>query len=447
LVFQYKKEIAMVNVADGKVMWTEKLDPARTFFSTDQKTAFFIEQDKGGLVAQALSQGAKRMGKEVTAIDVASGKPVWKKPIEADEDIKWFDLQDNKLLIVHAKGCNFYSIEDGKKVWKDDFDAKRISKLQENTEGYLVSYGFQKTMQLDKVGKKLWKKPQVAAADEDIDVDENVDFMAYKYDNGSLFLYADKIAFSPIKGGAVKKFSMSVTPETKMDYDEVRKTLIVFDKDGVSLINPEKFPKGFLTKDVKVKAEDIQFVEIRENGYYFSGQEDFIIVKPDGTVTERHYKEPFDGKSFLASAASTALTIGSAAQDIAGRVNVMKGSTEMLGGTFNGSENATQQGGKKAEKGLNQMKTANLMSEAASFMPTTRHSAFSQTRDFAYFFTKDKASKEKVLIKISKDTGEELDKLILNDARPIYKVDDVENRVLYADKKQLLGFEPKITKY
>ncbi len=50
---------------------------------------------------------------------------------------------------------------------------------------------------------------------------------------------------------------------------------------------------------------------------------------------------------------------------------------------------------------------------------------------------------EKVLVKVSKDTGEALDKLILNDARPIYKVDEVENRVLYADSKKLMVFESK----
>jgi hypothetical protein len=42
--------------------------------------------------------------------------------------------------------------------------------------------------------------------------------------------------------------------------------------------------------------------------------------------------------------------------------------------------------------------------------------------------------------------GEEVDKLVLNDARPVYKVDDVENRVLYLDKKQLLVFEAKASK-
>jgi hypothetical protein len=50
------------------------------------------------------------------------------------------------------------------------------------------------------------------------------------------------------------------------------------------------------------------------------------------------------------------------------------------------------------------------------------------------------------LEKLSKDTGEEVDKLVLNDARPVYKVDDVENRVLYLDKKQLLVFEAKASK-
>jgi PQQ-like domain len=446
MVFQYKKEIAMINVADGKVMWTEKLDPARTFFSKDQKTAFFVEHDKGGLIAQALSTGIKRMGKEITAITVADGKQVWKKPIEADEQIKWYDLQDDQLLIVHAKGCNFYTVADGKKVWKDDYEAKKIAKLEENTEGYLVSFGFHKTMQLDKSGKKIWKKAKVSEADEDADVDEDVDYTAFKYDNGTLFLYATKIAFSPKKGGAVKKFSMTITPETKLEFDQERKTVLMFDKDGVHLINPDKFPKGFVEKDTKTKAEDIQFVEMRKDGYYFSGAEDFVIATPDGAVTERHYKEPFDSKSFLTSAVSTALVVGSAANSVAGHVNVMKGSGELVGGTFSGSDDMANNGGKKMEKGVDQMNTANMMSEMASYMPPARHSAFSQTRDFSYYFTKDKATKEKVLIKVSKDTGEEVDKLVLNDARPVYKVDDVENRVLYLDKKQLLVFEAKASK-
>ncbi len=443
MVFAFKKEIAMVNVADGKVDWVEKLDPARIFFSDNQKTAFVVEHDKGGLVAQALAT-EKRMGKEVTAIDVATGKAIWKKPIEVDERIKWYNIDGDKLLIVHAKGCNFYNLEDGKKVWKDDYEAKRIAKLVENTEGYLVSFGYQKTMQLDKSGKKLWKKPQVAPSDiEDVDVDEDADFVTYKYDKGNLFLTVDKIKFTPKKNAGIKSYSFSVSPTDKMEFDGLNKTFLLYNNDGVVLINPDMYPKGHVTKKVKTDVKDIQFVEMRKNSYYFAGQEDFVIVKSEGDVTERHYKEPFDGKGFLAGSLSTAMSLGSVALDVSSRVNVMKGSTQVLGGLANGSEESLESGVKDMKKGVRQVQAANALSDASSFIPPARHSAFSQTQDFAYFFTKDKKSGEKVLVKLNKDTGEEMDKFILNDARPIYKVDEVENRVLYCFKKQLLVFEPQ----
>ncbi|MEY4903178.1 MAG: hypothetical protein RLZZ292_993 [Bacteroidota bacterium] len=39
--FQYKKQIAMVSMTDGKVLWINELDPARTFFSADEKIAYY----------------------------------------------------------------------------------------------------------------------------------------------------------------------------------------------------------------------------------------------------------------------------------------------------------------------------------------------------------------------------------------------------------------------
>ncbi len=86
---------------------------------------------------------------------------------------------------------------------------------------------------------------------------------------------------------------------------------------------------------------------------------------------------------------------------------------------------------------------ASALADAATFTPAERHHAFSQTHDFAYFFTKDKAADAKVLIKVNKDSGEEVDKLIFDDARPLYKVDEVEDFVLYANKKTLKAFERK----
>lgn len=445
LIFQYKKETVVLQAADGKMLWKEKFDPARVFFTADEKTAFFVEHDKGGLIAQALTVGGKRMGNEVTAVDLSTGKPVWKKPLEAEGDIRWYEVRGDKILLVHANGCNFYNQADGKPVWKDDFEAKRIYDLVENTEGYLAYYGYYKTMQLDKNGQKLWKKPQILPeAEEDEEMDDNTDFVKYPYDKGVLILTPGSLRFKPNKGSDLKNFAIPLSPTTRIEYDEKRKIFVILDNKGITLINPDKYPKGAITRRIKTDPSNIIFVEMRPNTYYFSGNEHFIIIKPDESeAIERHYKEPFDRKAFLTGALAAGVGIGSAAMVTAGTVRTMKGSGELLAGTMNQNDKMADQGAKNVQKGTNQMSAGNALAEASAFVEPSRHVAFSQTRDFAYFFTKDKKADEKVLIKLNKDTGEEVDKLIFDDARPLYKVDEVEDFILYANKKTVKAFERK----
>ncbi|MEY4903177.1 MAG: hypothetical protein RLZZ292_992 [Bacteroidota bacterium] len=302
-------------------------------------------------------------------------------------------------------------------------------------------------MQLDKAGKKTWKKPQTPPAnpndEEDVMGDDAPDYVAYKYEEGTIYLVPLKLSFTPKKKSKIKGFSYDLKPETKLEYDAVRNTVIMFDDYGVTLINPDKFAKGMIAKKTKTSVADIMAVEMRKDVYYFSGQEDFIIVKPEGEVIERHYKEPFDGKGFLTGALSAGLNLASAGLAVAGATKSMKGAGDLVGGTVSNNEQMTNNGAKNIEKGGSNMAASDRLGNAASFMPPSRQSAFTQTRDFAYFFTKDKKADEKVLIKLNKDTGAEVDKLIFNDARPVYKVDEIEDRVLYSNKKQLMVFEPK----
>jgi hypothetical protein len=444
MIFQYKGKVAMLKVTDGSVTWTSDLEPARIFFSEDQKTAYFVEHSKGGLIAQALSAGTKRMGNEITALDVVSGVAKWKNPLEAEENIRWYSLEGSKLLVVHAKGCNFFSVDDGKPIWKDDFEVRNIKDIQDNAEGHLVIYGYNKTMQIDANGKKLWKKPQSLPSEfEEEDIDEEADFAIYKYEKGALFLYADRFYFSPKKGSGLKRYRLDIKPESKLEYDEKRKTMLVYNKDDIWLLNPDKYPKGYIAKDTKTDVSQIQFVEIRNDSYYFAGLEDFVIAKPEGDVVERHYKEPFDRKGFMTNALSAGLAIGTVGMAVSGTTKAMKGSAEVMQGVVTLDENTTNRGGKNVNKGSNQIAAAGMMGEINSLIPPGRRSAFSQTQDFAYFFTKDKKSGDKVLVQVNKDNGTEVDKFIFNDARPVYKVDEVENRVIYIEKKTLMVFEPK----
>jgi hypothetical protein len=321
---------------------------------------------------------------------------------------------------------------------------RNIKDIQDNAEGHLVIYGYNKTMQIDANGKKLWKKPQSLPSEfEEEDIDEEADFAIYKYEKGALFLYADRFYFSPKKGSGLKRYRLDIKPESKLEYDEKRKTMLVYNKDDIWLLNPDKYPKGYIAKDTKTDVSQIQFVEIRNDSYYFAGLEDFVIAKPEGDVVERHYKEPFDRKGFMTNALSAGLAIGTVGMAVSGTTKAMKGSAEVMQGVVTLDENTTNRGGKNVNKGSNQIVAAGMMGEINSLIPPGRRSAFSQTQDFAYFFTKDKKSGDKVLVQVNKDNGTEVDKFIFNDARPVYKVDEVENRVIYIEKKTLMVFEPK----
>ncbi|MCB0525953.1 MAG: PQQ-like beta-propeller repeat protein, partial [Saprospiraceae bacterium] len=129
MIIQKDKEVAFVKAVDGSVLWKNKMDPARIFFSPDEKIAYLVEHDKGGMIAQAMSAGTKRMGNEIYAVEVETGKELWKKPLKASEVIRWYSLEGDKLWVVNAKGCNVYNTSEGTAIWKSDFSGKRIQSI------------------------------------------------------------------------------------------------------------------------------------------------------------------------------------------------------------------------------------------------------------------------------------------------------------------------------
>ena len=76
-------------------------------------------------------------------------------------------------------------------------------------------------------------------------------------------------------------------------------------------------------------------------------------------------------------------------------------------------------------------------------MPPSRYSAFKEDRDFAYYLTDEAVSGKgkNMLIKVSKDQGGEADKLIFDNARPLYQIDEIQKRVFYVHKNTLKVFQ------
>lgn len=446
LLYQYKKSIACLEAGSGNLLWVEKAEPAEILLSPGEKNVLVIEAESGGLMAMALAgTGVKIKSKKIQAYDLLTGKKAWKDEIEADEKVRWVDTHPDFLTVVHKKGCNLYNYATGEKLWKKDFDGRRVTEILPNAEGYLVTFhsGY-KTMQLSKEGKELWKKPRVKESEdgdvEDVPEDGGVD--RYTYAKGDVIVTANSVVFSPVKGSGMKRWKLDLNQTARVAFDPNRQNLIILTSNNLVLVNPDVYPQSAIQLKVDFEnAAEFLTLELREKAYFMTGMQEFVIVEPDNNnVVHKYYKKPFDSKAFWINAANTGMAVTSATMTVAGVSNAGKGGALATGSTMGMLPPGS--GDTEMRRANRQLNTAATLDEVSSMMPPARFEAFRLTRDFAYYFTKEKSGDdtEKILVKVNKDTGAEEDKLIFDNARPLYQVDEIQKRVYYADKNALKVF-------
>jgi hypothetical protein len=66
-----------------------------------------------------------------------------------------------------------------------------------------------------------------------------------------------------------------------------------------------------------------------------------------------------------------------------------------------------------------------------------------QNSEYAVIFAKDESSdgKNKVLVKVSKKDGSEIDKIVVDNLKPLYDIDPVTNVIYYIVNNELRIFE------
>ena len=441
ILYKFRKNVAVIDAETGKLNWKIKSDPARLIPSPDNSVLMVVEGDSRGLIggsfAKAQGITSKSMSKKAVAYDMESGKELWK--IKTNEDIRRIKNWDNDYIFISDKeSCNFYGYRDGKKMWKKNYSQKKISKIEKNDEGYMV-YSGRKSMQIDGEGKKMWKKPKKAKRNWG---SGNYADAPPGYESGTLNFTETGISFTPEPGSKVKSFNVKTTQDSRMAYDPKRNSYIVIAGRDIYIINPDKYPKGFMFWKKKVRnSAAYTTMEVRENAYFMTGLQEFAIVFPDKkTAMSQYYAKPFDKKNFLSNAASFGMAAYSAANAIGGLTSTMEGAAGVS--TF--GMTPIGDGTAQLERGNSRFNKSENAAKVGEFIPPARKAAFAQTRDFAYYFTKRKdgeGEKNKLLICVNKDTGEEVDRLIFDDVRPLYKVDEFERKVYYGNKSSLKVFQ------
>jgi outer membrane protein assembly factor BamB len=435
LLYRYKKTLACLNANTGKLLWTEKADAAELLLSPSGKTLLVAEAEVGPAIEGAIS---RPKGRNVAAYDLSTGKPTWKKEIKADAQIRWIDAHPNFLTIVHRKGCNLYSYKTGEPLWEKDFSARRIVEITPNEEGYLVAFqsGY-KTMQLDKKGKELWKKPQILATDDGEEAeDDTPDYSGidrFEYAKGTVLVSADKIRFVPAKGSGMKRWKMKLEPRDRIAYDPERNNIVVLTLQKLLLVNPDQNPKT--ASEVKANIKNpyaFHAMEVREKGYFLTSENEYVLIDPVAcTASHRYYTKPLDATALLlrfVDVSFNSLNLAATASPA-----YVKKCGVYSPGYCNREARQNRAIYRDTKRDLTYF----------GLIPPARFNAFKQTLDFAYYLTsREIDGKDKnVLVKVSKDAGNETDKLMIDNARPIYYVDEVEKRVYYAHKNTLKVFQ------
>ncbi|MDR3341011.1 MAG: PQQ-binding-like beta-propeller repeat protein [Candidatus Symbiothrix sp.] len=414
----------------GKISWQSK-DKINRFYLTQTGNDIIIIKNSGSLISskQALNIWNSK-----------DGAPIWKEDIKTKYIIYLEDWSD-RLLIAHNSGFNFYTYADGKKVWKKDAKGNSIKKVIPIGQDYL--YIADKEMNLiDKDGQNKWKKfVEICDNEEDpvyfLDVMGNDQVVYLTGSYGNLVNYAT--------GKKIWKKNIDFEKERPVLYalDENTNTFLVYnDKkvykfDAQSTERPEPIAK---LKKVK-NEESISDLELFDWGISLAGEGDIIGVGLDGIIKYQNaYDEPGGGKRKFLKASGKIAAIGLGVTAGVTQAELVFSQKNEKGelietGRANLFDKKTQKTGQVAGA------ASDLLSSGLLSGLSNRFNAMKSNSEYAFVLAK--GANGPVLVKVKKADGTEVDKIDLDNNKPIYEVDPVNDNVYYVYKNELRTFSRK----
>ena len=401
----------------GKILWQAK-DKINDFYPAQSGKNLIIIKNSGGLLS---SKQALNIWK------TEDGTPVWKEDIKTKRVVYLEDWSD-KLLVAHTSGFNFYSYADGKKLWKKDAKGDDIKQVISIGNDYLYIADTEMNL-IDGDGQNVWKKP-IEIADKP---DDAVYFLG-KVDNNRVFYLTDTYGnmVDYTSGKKIWKKNIEFDKKRPLLYaqDEKTKNFLVYNDKKIykfnpnATDNPEPIVKLKEIKDDKTMAG----IELFDWGICLTGQSEVIGTNFNGeTLYHNVYKEPgLAGRRFLKIAAGT-LNTADAMANVQIEVYTVDANGKRYSSTVEFNDNIKFAGDVMGSAG-------SLLAQKAK-----RFNALKQNSDYAFILNKGAQGAE--LVKVRKQDGKEVDKIDIDNNKPIYEVDPVNGSIYYVYKNELRTFK------
>ncbi|MDR7371956.1 PQQ-binding-like beta-propeller repeat protein [Flavobacterium aquidurense] len=428
----YFGKLSAIDRHNGNLKWVGEIEYTKVFPTQNNKNVVVIN-----------SKGMMSSKQYLNVLDSETGKPIWEDAIKT-KYIVYLEDWGTKLLVAHNSGFNFYNLNDGSKVWKKDARGDGLKKVIPLDGDYLY-VAENEMMLIDKDGQKKWKS-FIEISDNKEDA---INYLG-KVDDKVLYLTATY-------GNMVDYQSGKKLWRGNLKFNESRPLLNVYDEENNSFLvyNDEKLfkfdtkvtdkPDAFAKVNIK-KEKELNSIELFPWGVALSGPTEVMGVSKDGKVLyQRIYTQPGDGGRAWGSALATAGSIGLGVSSFG---NAVMGSewTMTTIDPATGKESTAvvkEKGEAQLRRAANQAAGAAVLGDVSKRLGQ-RYQAMKQNRDFSYIFAKDEATSKKVLVKVKKEDGVELDKIIFENMRPIYEIDPATQSIYYIYENELRIFNKKI---
>ncbi|UTN04985.1 PQQ-binding-like beta-propeller repeat protein [Flavobacterium bizetiae] len=412
----------------GKLNWKAEEDYSRFFLTQNDKNIVVVN-----------SKGLFAAKEYLNVLNTENGKSIWKESIKTKR-VVYLEDWGTKLLIAHYSGFNFFDLNTGEKIWKKDARGDGLKRVIPIDQDFLY-VAENEMMLINKDGEKLWKK-FIEISDDKEDpiyylgkVGEKVMYLTGTYGNMVDYKTGVKLWKRNIKF----EKDRPVLPT----YDEATNSYLVYNDEKLYKFDPSisDKPEPFAKVNIK-KEKELNSIELFPWGVVLSGPLEVMGVNMDGTVKYHlTYSQPGEGTRRLLKSAAIAGSIG---LGVGSAVSSVKGADITM--TYRDSDGNMRTAVAKGDQtNKDQAKayaagSAALGIVAAKF--NSRFNAMKQNRDFSYIFAKADSG-EKILVKVSKVDGVEVDKIIFNNNKPVYEVDPATQNIFYVSDKSIQIFNKK----
>ena len=445
------KESAVTNIATvhgsviyyllyGKLYSFDRNSGKLNWKAEEEYSKFFLTQNDKNIVV-VNSKGIFSTKQYLNVLSTDSGKSIWKESIKTKR-VVYLEDWGTKLLIAHYSGFNFFDLKTGEKIWKKDARGDGLKRVIPIDQDFLY-VAENEMMLINKDGEKLWKKFIEISDDK-----EDPIYYLGKVGEKVMYLtgtYGNMVDYKTGKKLWKRNISFDKDRPVLPTFDESTNSYLVYNDEKLYKFDPsiDDKPEPFAKVNIK-KEKELNSIELFPWGVVLSGPLEVMGVNMDGTIKYHlTYTQPGESTRRLLKSASI---VGSYALGAAAVTSAVKG-TELTLEFRDPQGNLEASYTLRKENKANMAQADNYAAGAAALDMVTakfnsRFKAMKQNRDFSYIFAKAETG-EKMLVKVRKIDGVEIDKIQFKNNQPLYEIDPATQNVFYVSDKSIQIFNKK----